>query len=135
MQLDLNTINAQYQAQKQLVEALYAIKLSITSLDDSRTGELSALKAEQQTLITKLRDVQEEQTLVHSVVDSHLIAQIIAEWTGIPVGKMIDNEVQKILHLSETLSQRIIGQSHATDMIAKRIQTARANLDLSLIHI
>lgn len=129
MQLDLNTINAQYQAQKQLVEALYAIKLSITSLDDSRTGELSALKAEQQTLITKLRDVQEEQTLVHSVVDSHLIAQIIAEWTGIPVGKMIDNEVQKILHLSETLSQRIIGQSHATDMIAKRIQTARANLD------
>lgn len=129
IQSELDVINAQYQAQKQLVEALHAIRVSIASLGDDKAEELNALKAEQQTLITKLQTVQKQEALVHPVVDSHLIAQIIAEWTGIPVGKMMDDEVHKILHLSEILNQRIIGQPHATDMIAKRIQTARANLD------
>ncbi|AWY21225.1 type VI secretion system ATPase TssH [Moraxella bovis] len=129
IQSELDVINAQYQDQKQLVEALHAIRASITSSDDDKPEEIKALKAEQQALITKLQTIQKQETLVHPVVDSHLIAQIIAEWTGIPIGKMMDDEVQKILHLSETLNQRIIGQPHATDMIAKRIQTARANLD------
>ncbi|UZA38302.1 type VI secretion system ATPase TssH [Moraxella bovis] len=129
IQSELDVINAQYQDQKQLVEALHVIRASITSSDDDKPEEIKALKAEQQALITKLQTIQKQETLVHPVVDSHLIAQIIAEWTGIPIGKMMDDEVQKILHLSETLNQRIIGQPHATDMIAKRIQTARANLD------
>ncbi|UYZ68803.1 type VI secretion system ATPase TssH [Moraxella bovis] len=129
IQSELDVINAQYQDQKQLVEALHVIKASITSSDDDKPEEIKALKAEQQALITKLQTIQKQETLVHPVVDSHLIAQIIAEWTGIPIGKMMDDEVQKILYLSETLNQRIIGQPHATDMIAKRIQTARANLD------
>ncbi|MGK8250131.1 type VI secretion system ATPase TssH [Moraxella lacunata] len=129
IQSELDVINAQYQDQKQLVEALHAIRASIASSDDDKPEEINALKAEQQALITKLQTIQKQETLVHPVVDSHLIAQIIAEWTGIPVGKMMDDEVQKILHLSETLNQRIIGQPHATDMIAKRIQTARTNLD------
>ncbi|OPH34223.1 type VI secretion system ATPase TssH [Moraxella equi] len=129
IQSELDAINAQYQDQKQLVEALHVIRASIASSDDDKPEEINALKAEQQALITKLQTIQKQETLVHPVVDSHLIAQIIAEWTGIPVGKMMDDEVQKILHLSETLNQRIIGQPHATDMIAKRIQTARANLD------
>ncbi|OPH35848.1 type VI secretion system ATPase TssH [Moraxella lacunata] len=129
IQSELDVINAQYQDQKQLVEALHAIRTSIATLDDGKPEEIYVLKAEQQALITKLQTIQKQETLVHPVVDSHLIAQIIAEWTGIPVGKMMDDEVQKILHLSEILNQRIIGQPHATDMIAKRIQTARANLD------
>ncbi|STZ63316.1 protein disaggregation chaperone [Moraxella lacunata] len=129
IQSELDAINAQYQDQKQLVEALHVIRASIASSDDDKPEEINALKAEQQALITKLQTIQKQEALVHPVVDSHLIAQIIAEWTGIPVGKMMDDEVQKILHLSETLNQRIIGQPHATDMIAKRIQTARANLD------
>ncbi|UZA42787.1 type VI secretion system ATPase TssH [Moraxella bovis] len=129
IQSELDVINAQYQDQKQLVEALHVIRASITSSDDDKPEEIKALKAEQQALITKLQTIQKQETLVHPVVDSHLIAQIIAEWTGIPIGKMMDDEVQKILYLSETLNQRIIGQPHATDMIAKRIQTARANLD------
>lgn len=129
IQSELDAINAQYQDQKQLVEALHVIRASIASSDDDKPEEINALKAEQQALITKLQTIQKQETLVHPVVDSHLIAQIIAEWTGIPVGKMMDDEVHKILHLSEILNQRIIGQPHATDMIAKRIQTARANLD------
>lgn len=129
IQSQLDTMNAQYQTQKQLVAGLHTIRTTLASLDDSKTEEINTLKAEQQTLITKLQTLQKSETLVHSVVDAHLIAQIIAEWTGIPIGKMMDDEVQKILHLSQMLNQRIIGQPHATDIIAKRIQTARANLD------
>ena len=56
-------------------------------------------------------------------------SSVVADWTGIPVGRMVKNEIESVLNLAETLNQRIIGQRHALDMIAKRIQTSRAKLD------
>jgi type VI secretion system protein VasG len=57
------------------------------------------------------------------------VASVVADWTGIPVGRMVKNEVEAILKLADTLNQRVIGQKHALDMIAKRIQTSRAGLE------
>ena len=54
---------------------------------------------------------------------------MVQDWTGIPVGKMVSNEISTVLNLADNLEQRIIGQRHALDMIAKRIQTSRAKLD------
>jgi type VI secretion system protein VasG len=54
---------------------------------------------------------------------------VVADWTGIPVGRMVKNELEAVLRLGETLGQRVIGQQHGLDMIAKRIQTSRARLD------
>jgi type VI secretion system protein VasG len=54
---------------------------------------------------------------------------VVADWTGIPVGRMVKNELESVLRLGETLGQRVIGQQHGLDMIAKRIQTSRARLD------
>ena len=51
------------------------------------------------------------------------------DWTGVPVGRMVKNEIETVLNLADTLNQRVIGQRHALDMIAKRIQTSRAKLD------
>ncbi len=54
---------------------------------------------------------------------------MVADWTGIPVGRMVKNEVETVLKLADTLEQRVIGQRHALEMIARRIQTSRARLD------
>ena len=54
---------------------------------------------------------------------------MIADWTGIPVGRMVKNEIEAVLGLDDTLKRRIIGQDHALEMIARRIQTSRAGLE------
>jgi type VI secretion system protein VasG len=53
----------------------------------------------------------------------------VQDWTGVPVGRMVKNEIETVLNLAETLNQRVIGQRHGLDVIAKRIQTSRAKLD------
>jgi type VI secretion system protein VasG len=57
------------------------------------------------------------------------VASVVADWTGIPVGRMVKNEVEAVLKLADTLNQRVIGQKHGLEMIARRIQTSRARLD------
>ena len=62
-------------------------------------------------------------------VDEHAVASVVQDWTGVPVGRMVKNELEAVLKLAETLNQRVVGQRHALEMIAKRIQTSRARLD------
>ena len=80
-------------------------------------------------LQTELATLQGERPLILPTVDEQAIASVIADWTGIPVGRMVKNEIEAVLKLGDTLNQRVIGQRHALDMIARRIQTSRANLD------
>ncbi|RPX65052.1 ATP-dependent Clp protease ATP-binding subunit [Pseudomonas aeruginosa] len=61
--------------------------------------------------------------------EKRLVASVVADWTGIPVGRMARNEIETVLNLDRHLKKRIIGQDHALEMIAKRIQTSRAGLD------
>jgi type VI secretion system protein VasG len=84
--------------------------------------ELSAKRA-------ALTELQGEEALILPVVGDQAVASVVQDWTGIPVGKMVSNEISTVLHLADNLEQRIIGQRHALDMIAKRIQTSRAKLD------
>lgn len=81
------------------------------------------------SLTDQLYDLQGESPLISPSVDEQAIASVVADWTGIPVGRMVKNEIETVLKLADILSQRIIGQRHALELIAKRIQTARANLD------
>ena len=75
-----------------------------------------------------LRALQGESPLMHVSVDSQTIAEVVAGWTGIPVGKMLADEIQTVLRLRSKLEERVIGQSHALEAIAQRIRTSRANL-------
>jgi len=81
------------------------------------------------SLKTQLAGLQGESPLILPSVDAAVVATVVADWTGIPVGRMVKNEMAAILNLAETLDRRVIGQRHALDMIAKRIQTSRARLD------
>ena len=75
-----------------------------------------------------LRKLQGESPLMQVSVDSQTIAEVVAGWTGIPVGKMLANEIQTVLNLRSKLEERVIGQSHALEAIGQRIRTARASL-------
>ena len=94
-------------------------------LETERLGQLAQLKAVQD----KLAALQGETPLILPTVDYQAVASVVGDWTGIPVGRMARNEIETILKVANALSQRVIGQDHAMEMIAKRIQTSRAGLD------
>jgi type VI secretion system protein VasG len=91
--------------------------------------ERAALLAELASLQAKLASVQGEQPLILPSVDEQAVASVVQDWTGVPVGRMVRNEIEAVLKLADTLTQRVIGQPHALDAIARRIQTSRAKLD------
>ena len=89
----------------------------------------AALLGELHELQAQISKIQGESPLILPSVDSQAVSSVVADWTGIPVGRMQRNEIETVLSLPRLLGQRVIGQDHAMEMIAKRIQTARAGLD------
>ena len=89
---------------------------------DKLLGELKGLQE-------KLKQFQGESPLIFPSVDAGAIASVVADWTGIPVGRMVKNEIEQVLKLADTLERRVIGQRHALELIARRVQTSRARLD------
>ena len=89
----------------------------------------AALLTELKACEAELAALQGESPLVFPKVDAQAVAAVIADWTGIPVGRMVKNEIQALLSLADTLEKRVIGQRHGLEAIAKRIQTTRAGLE------
>ncbi len=85
--------------------------------------------AEHSRLHLELIELQGEDPLVHPAVDAAAVASVVADWTGIPVGRMVRNEIEAVLNLVDTLDRRIVSQRHALERIASRVQTSRAKLD------
>ncbi|HYP28085.1 MAG TPA: type VI secretion system ATPase TssH [Blastocatellia bacterium] len=90
--------------------------------------DLDALRADLVRLNGELEAVQGETPLMQACVNSQTVAEVISGWTGIPVGKMLTDEINTVLSLRDRLEQRVIGQTHALEAISQRIRTARANL-------
>ena len=91
--------------------------------------ERETMMAELKELMDKLSDIQGESPLILPSVDAQVVASVVADWTGVPVGRMVKNEIEAIMHLADTLDKRVIGQRHALDAIAMRIRTSRARLE------
>ena len=150
----LNTLEARWEEERELVEkilelqrklrpATVLIEKEVPKADDEQAAEPSqdtdsfeeeefdrdAAKKELQELKDNLSVIQGEDPLIFPIVDEQAVASVVQDWTGIPVGKMVKDEISTVLNLADTMEERIIGQRHALDMIAKRIQTSRANLD------
>ena len=85
-------------------------------------GELDRLSAE-------LAKIQGDSPLMQPCVDRQAVSEVVSGWTGIPVGKMLRDEINTVLQLQTFLGERVVGQSHALDAIAQRIRTSRASLD------
>ncbi|HET7795591.1 MAG TPA: Clp protease N-terminal domain-containing protein, partial [Rhizobacter sp.] len=87
--------------------------------------EQAALQAK----LAELASLQGESPMVPMQVDGTVVAEIVAAWTGIPLGKMVKDEIKTVLGLLPTLRERLIGQDHALAAVAQRVRTARANLE------
>lgn len=151
----LDVLNARWQEEKGLVDRLLELRSKLragnkpvdapaTAADATAAAapadpaaaaaavpahDRAALLAELHELQAKIHSVQGESPLILPSVDEQAVASVVADWTGIPVGRMVKNEVEAVLKLADTLNQRVIGQKHGLEMIARRIQTSRARLD------
>ena len=118
--------HSKLEAQADTVAAAVAPAEAASSLTEEQRAKLLSMLKDNQD---KLAELQGDNPLILPTVDEQAVASVVADWTGIPVGRMVKNEIEAILSLGETLNKRVIGQRHALDMIAKRIETSRARLD------
>lgn len=116
-------------------EADEAVKAEEEEAQSSETAEtdkdginIEELQQELNTAKAELKELQGDEPLVHLCVDSQTIAEIIGNWTGIPVGRMQTDEIKSVLNLQDDLEKRVVGQSHALKTLAKSIYTSRAKL-------
>jgi type VI secretion system protein VasG len=91
--------------------------------------EIASLQKELGRLTTELGRLQGETPLLQPCVDAQAVAEVISAWTGIPIGKMVKNEINTVLSLKDLLERRVIGQAHALEAISQRLRTARAKLE------
>jgi type VI secretion system protein VasG len=119
----LADLTARWEAERALVARILASRRAIEEGGDAVA--LSDLKA----LTGELAARQGEAPLILPGVDAHAVASVVQDWTGIPVSRMVRDEAASVLDLATTLNRRIVGQQHAMEMIARRVQTARAGLD------
>ena len=86
-------------------------------------------RAELRGKFDTLEGINPEKRMIYAHVDEQSVASVVSDWTGIPVGRMVRDEIETVLKLPEILNRRVVGQSHGLQMIAKRIETSRAKLD------
>lgn len=96
--------------------------------DKIEASALAELKEKLQGLGDELSEVQGDAPLMQASVDEQSVAEVVANWTGIPVGKMVADEIHSIIDLNKTMEQRVIGQDHALEAVAQAIRTSRAGL-------
>ncbi|HET7605917.1 MAG TPA: type VI secretion system ATPase TssH [Sphingomicrobium sp.] len=127
-----DAVEAKWAREKESIEKLTTARraLSEARVKKDRSGkEETALKADLETAIQELASVQGDSPMVFGVVDADAVASVVGDWTGVPVGRMVKDEIKSVLTLGDQLKKRVVGQDHAMDAIAKRIQTSRAKLD------
>ncbi|MFA5123576.1 type VI secretion system ATPase TssH, partial [Zavarzinia sp.] len=125
---DLTTLEAQWEEEKKLVPEIRRLREEIEKLGAAGADQAAGLRAELEAAETTLAGIQGERPLLKAVVDGQAIAEVVAAWTGIPVGRMVANEIQAVMSLENRLRERVIGQDHALRAIAQAIQTSRAKL-------
>jgi type VI secretion system protein VasG len=126
----LDEVTVKWDAEKAALDGVRAARDALvaarTETPDTPFPQLEdALSA----AIAAMRDVQGDNPMVFGVVDQDAVATVIGDWTGIPMGRMVKNEIESVLTIADQLKARVIGQDHAMDAIGKRIQTSRAKLD------
>jgi type VI secretion system protein VasG len=123
----LAALTKRWEGESKLVGAIRELRAQLEA-GGQPAAEAEKLRAELAARQAELAALQGEEPLVFPVVSGQSVAEVVSGWTGIPVGKMVLNEIQTLLKLADRLGERVVGQAHALAAIAERIQTARANL-------
>ncbi len=131
----LAKLKAQWVEEVRLVKQLRAVREALENGQETAKPigegepELKATLGGLKILEERLTQVQGENPLIHVCVDERIVGEVISAWTGIPLGKMVKDEIAAVLDLDGHLRKRVIGQDHALAAIAQRIITSRARMD------
>jgi len=137
-------MKAHWQAEKESIAEIRALKEQIeeakaqaeraerdTDLGKAaelRYGTIPGLEKQLVKQNTRLEDLQREQKMLKEEVDDEDIAEVISKWTGIPVSRLLEGEVEKLIHMEERLHRRVVGQDDALEVVANALRRARAGL-------
>ncbi|MCI4683527.1 type VI secretion system ATPase TssH [Candidatus Rhodoblastus alkanivorans] len=124
LQEKLAKLEEDYGREKALVEEIAALRAGKDKPRDEAEGP-----ARLKDKFEALDAIEAENRMVYAHVDEQVVASVVSDWTGIPVGRMVRDEIENVLRLPEILNRRVVGQSHGLAMIARRIETNRAKLD------
>ena len=97
--------------------------------EPNQGDDATAKRTELRGKFDTLEGITPERRMMYAHVDEQSVASVVSDWTGIPVGRMVRDEIETVLKLPEILNRRVVGQSHGLAIIAKRIETSRARLD------
>lgn len=128
----LAALKQRWEKELGLVNQIREIRLKLEESHNtpgSAPGDAAVLREELAKLNSDLDALQGETPLIRVCVDEQIVGEVISGWTGIPVGKMVKDEVATVLKLEDHLGRRVIGQDHALVAISQRIRTSRARLD------
>ncbi len=140
-----SALNAQWQAEKEIIDQIQKLKEEIDRVNieiqqaerdydlnraaELKYGKLTDLQRQLETAEARLAETQTSgKSMLREEVTEADIAEIISKWTGIPVSKLVESEMQKLLHLEEELHKRVVGQDEAVTAVADAIQRSRAGL-------
>ncbi len=118
--------NTEWKNAKQLINKVAELRKQLEKPDLS-ASDIKKYKKELVKLQAS-RELPDGKTFVYDCVDTNVIAEVVSDWTGIPTGKMLRADADKLLSLNEQLAERVIGQRLATDVLANHLQTNQANL-------
>ena len=139
-----NALKARWQGEKQLIGEMKRLKEQIDSLKieeqnaerrgdlekvaEIRYGKLIATQKNLEKVTSQLAEMQKREKMLKEEVDEEDVAEIVSKWTGIPVSKMLEGEVEKLIKMEENLRSRVVGQDHALRAVADTVRRARAGI-------
>ena len=156
LQEKLAGLEAAWEQETALVEEIRALRAALAKPEDGAVAEQAAAEAAEpvgaslesgeppaievpaapedkraalREAAARLEAISPEARMIYAHVDEQAVASVVSDWTGIPVGRMVRDEIETVLRLPEILNRRVVGQSHGLAMISKRIETNRAKLD------
>src|SRR5207247_11134607 len=141
---DSSGMKAKWQSEKEAIEHMRTGKAGLEQLrlqlDQARNagdlaraseiqyGKIPELERKLEAEQAKLATIQTDGVTLKEEVDEEDVAEVVAKWTGVPVSKMLEGEMQKLLTMEDRLRQRVIGQEEALEAVANAVRTARAGL-------
>ena len=139
-----NGLKAQWLSEKDVIQKIRAIKEEIESARISaekaeregdlgkaaelRYGKMTELQKNLEAENKRLQDIQSHQKMLKEEVDDEDVAEIISKWAGVPVTRMLEGEIQKLIHMEDRLKQRVIGQDEAIVAVSNAVRRARAGI-------
>lgn len=139
-----NGLKAQWQSEKEVIQKIRAIKEEIETARISaekaeregdlgkaaelRYGRMTELQKNLEAENKRLQDIQSHQKMLKEEVDDEDVAEIVSKWVGVPVTRMLEGEIQKLIHMEDRLKQRVIGQDEAVVAVSNAVRRARAGI-------